>query len=144
MSLTQFDKEDPVKHNAMLTVASLLSILFMTFHLAVDTLQAKAGTPEAGGSTLVGVPVLVVWLYGTLFLAQRRSGHVIMLIGAVLALGMPVAHTMGAGGFFHGTIGKSSEAFLSVWTLHVLGVTGLFSLILSVKGLRGLRSGQPG
>jgi hypothetical protein len=38
---------------------------------------------------------------------------------------------------------KSSPAFLFVWTLHVLGVTGMFSLILSVRGLWSLRRGQP-
>jgi hypothetical protein len=32
--------------------------------------------------------VLVLWLYGTLLLAERRSGHIIMLVGALLALGM--------------------------------------------------------
>jgi len=27
------------------------------------------------------VLILVVWLYGTLVLAERRSGHVILLLG---------------------------------------------------------------
>ena len=63
-----------MKQNTMLAIASLLSILFMTLHLTSDTIHAKVGTPEAGGSTLVAVPILVVWLYGTLVLAERRSG----------------------------------------------------------------------
>ena len=62
-----------MKRDVMLTVAPLLSILFVTFHLTSDTVHAKVGTPEAGGSTLVLVPILVVWLYGTLVLAERRS-----------------------------------------------------------------------
>ena len=62
-----------MKHNLMLTITSLLTILFMTLHLTSDTLHARVGTPEAGGSTLVAVPVLVIWLYGTLVLAERRS-----------------------------------------------------------------------
>ena len=131
-----------MKNNVMLTVASLLSILFMTFHLTSDTLRARVGTSEAGGSTLVAVPVLVVWLCGTLVLAERRSGYIIMLVGSLIALGMPVIHTMGAGGFFRGQIARSSGAFLFVWTLHALGVTGMFSLILSVRGLWSLRSGR--
>ena len=89
------------------------------------------------------MPILVVWLYGTLVLAERRSGYIIMLVGAILALGMPVAHVMGAGGVFRGQIARSSPAFLFVWTLHALGVTGMFSLILSVRGLWSLRWGQP-
>jgi len=79
-----------MKQNVILTIASLLSILFMTLHLTSDTIHAKVGTAEAGGSTLVAVPILVVWLYGTLVLAERRSGYIIMLVGSLLALGMPV------------------------------------------------------
>ena len=132
-----------MKQNLMLTIASLLSILFMTLHLTSDTIHASVGTPEAGGSTLVAVPILVVWLYGTLLLAERRSGYIIMLVGSLIALVVPVIHVMGAGGIFRGQIAKSSPAFLFVWTLHALGVTGMFSLILSVRGLWSLRRGQP-
>ena len=57
-----------MKHSVMLTVASLLSILFMTFHLTSDTLHARVGTPEAGGSTLDAVPVA-----GELLLRQRQA-----------------------------------------------------------------------
>ena len=132
-----------MKHNLMLTIASLLTILFMTLHLTSDTLHAQVGTPEAGGSTLVAVPILAIWLYGTLVLAERRSRYVIMLVGSLLGLAMPVIHVMGAGGVFRGEIAKSSPAFLFVWTLHALGVTAIFSLILSVRGLWGAQRGQP-
>jgi hypothetical protein len=132
------------RDNLMLIIASLLSILFMTLHLTGDTIRARAGSPEAGGSTLVAVPVLVVLLYGTLLLADRRSGHIIMLVGSVLALGIPVIHVMGPGGIFTGQIARSGPAFLFVWTLHAMGVTGMFSLILSVRGLWRLRRGLPG
>ena len=131
-----------MKQNLILTIASLLSILFMTLHLTSDTIHARVGTPESGGSTLVAVPILVLWLYGTLLLAERRSGYIIMLVGSLIALGVPVIHVMGAGGIFRGQIAKSSPAFLFVWTLHALVVTGLFSLILSVRGLWSLRRGQ--
>lgn len=76
-------------------------------------------------------------------LAERRSGHIILLVGSLLALGMPVIHVMGAGGIFRGAIGRSSPAFLFVWTLHVLGVTGMFALILSARGLLSLKRGHP-
>jgi len=131
-----------MRESLMLTIASFLSILFMTLHLTGDTIRARAGTPEAGGSTVVAVPVLVVWLYGTLVLAERRSGYVIMLVGSLLALVVPVIHVIGAEGIFRGQIARSSPAFLFVWTLHALGVTGMFSLILSVRGLWSLRRGQ--
>ena len=132
-----------MKQNLMLTITSLLTILLMTLHLTSDTIHARVGTPEAGGSTLVAVPVLVIWLYGTLLLAERRSGYIIMLVGSFLAMGMPVLHVIGAAGIFHGQIAKSSPAFLFVWTFHMLGVMGMFLLILSVRGLWSLRRGQP-
>ena len=44
---------------------------------------------------------------------------------------------------FHGQIAKSSPAFLFVWTLYALGVIGIFSLILSARGLWSLQRDQP-
>ncbi|HWZ96480.1 MAG TPA: hypothetical protein VN025_01835 [Candidatus Dormibacteraeota bacterium] len=133
-----------MKENVLLTSASLLSILLMTLHLTSDTVHARVGTSEAGGSTLVAVPVLVVWLYGTLLLGERRSGYIIMLVGSIIALGMPIVHVMGAGGGFHGQIARFSPAFLFVWTLHALGVIAMFSLILAVRGLWMRPWSQPG
>ena len=121
-----------MKNNVLLAIASLLSILFMTFHFTDDILR---GMSQGGPTIRFAVPTLVVWLYGTLVLAEHRSGYVIMLVGSLFASGMPVLHMMGAG------IGKSS-GFFFVWTLLALGVTGIFSLILSVRGLRSLKWGQ--
>ncbi|HKU27470.1 MAG TPA: hypothetical protein VJQ54_18505 [Candidatus Sulfotelmatobacter sp.] len=131
-----------MKHNLALSIASVLSILFMTLHLTSDALRAKAGTPEAGGSTLIAVPILVVWLYGTLMLADRRSGYIIMLMGSLIGLWMPILHVKAAAGIFRGELAKGGGAFLFVWTLHALGVTAMFSLILSVQGLWRMRRSQ--
>lgn len=133
-----------MKHTLMLPTASLLSIVLMTIHLTADTVHARAGTPEAGGSTLVAVPFLVLWLYATLMLAERRSGCVIMLVFAVLSLGMPVIHVMGPGGVFTAQVAKPGATFLSVWTLHAIGVTGMFSVILAVQGLFAVPAARAG
>ena len=118
-----------MKHNVTLTIASLLSILFTTFHLADDIVR---GMEPGTLSDLVAVPILVVWLYGTLVLAERRSGYVIILLGSLLGMVVPVIHMRGAG---VGAIAKSRGAFFFIWTLLALGVTSLFSVILSVRGL---------
>jgi hypothetical protein len=89
------------------------------------------------------VPVLAIWLYGTLLFAERRSGHIIMLVGSLLAIAMPVMHVMAPAGIFRGAIARSSPAFLFVWTFHALGVIGLFCFVLAVRGLWSLRRGQP-
>lgn len=132
-----------MKPSLTLTITSLLSILLMTFHMTHDTLRARSGSAEAGGLTFIMVPILVAWLYGTLLLAERRSGHIIMLVGSLLASLMPVFHLWGPGDVVRGEFAKSAGAFFFVWTLMALGVTGMFSLILSVRGLWSLRQGQP-
>jgi hypothetical protein len=87
------------------------------------------------------VPIFVVWLYGTLALAERRSGYVIVLLFSLLALAVPVFHMMGKG--VGGEIAKSSGGFFFVWTIIALGVTALFSVILSVRGLWSLPWRRP-
>jgi hypothetical protein len=119
-----------MKHNVILTIASLLSILFTTLHVADDIVR---GMEPGTLSDLIVVPILVVWLYGTLVLAERRSGYVIILLGSLLGLLVPVIHMKGAG--VGGALAKSSGAFFFIWTLIALGVTALFSVILSVRGL---------
>jgi hypothetical protein len=127
-----------MKHNVMLTIASLLSILLLTFHLSGDIVR---GMEKGGISNLIAVPILVVWLYGTLVFAERRSGYIIILLGSLLALGVPVIHMKGAG--VGAQVAKApSGAFFFVWTLIALGVTALFSIILSARGLWSPQWGQ--
>ena len=121
-----------MKHNVTLTIASLLSILFVTFHLTDDIVR---GMEPGTLSNLIAVPILVVWLCGTLLLNERLSGLIIMLVGSLLTLVIPVVHVMAAEGIFHGAIARSSPAFLFVWTLHAMGVLGMFSFILAVRAL---------
>jgi hypothetical protein len=106
----------------------------MSFHLTGDIIL---GMEKGGAFDLVAVPILVIWLYGTLILAERRSGYIIILVGSLLGLLAPVLHMKGAG--VGGEIAKSSGAFFFIWTLIALGVTSLFSVILSVNGLWRLR-----
>ncbi len=119
-----------MKQTLVLTIASLLSILFTTFHLADDIVR---GMEPGTLSDLIAVPILVVWLYGTLVLAEKRSGFVIILLGSLLGVLVPVIHMKGAG--VGGAIAQSSGAFFFIWTLYALGVTSLFSAILAVRGL---------
>ncbi len=120
-----------MKHQVTLTITSLLSIFFFAFHW-VD--EIARGLETGGPSGLGGVLILVVWLYGTLVLAERRLGYIVMLLGSILGSGVLVLHMMGAG-LVGGRIANSSGVFFWVWTLIALGVTALFSIILSVRGL---------
>jgi len=129
-----------MKQNVILAITSLLTILFATFHLTHDIVR---GVSPAGVSNLPVVLVLVVWLYGTLVLAERRSGYFIILVLSLLASGIPVVHMIGKGGVVGGAIAESSGAFFFAWTLIALGVTAIYSVILSARGLWSLRRGQP-
>ena len=70
-----------MKQNLLLTIASLLSILLLTLHITDDIVR---GISKAESSN-IALAVLVVLLYGTLVLAERRSGYVIMLLVGLFA-----------------------------------------------------------
>lgn len=117
-----------MKRSTILTITSLLSILLLSFHLTQDALREKPGTWPAGPGNLVAIAILLVYLCGTVLLAGRRSGYVIMLLGGVFAALMPVIHLTAAG---FGRVPRPGAHFF-MWTLIALGVTGVFSVILAV------------
>ena len=123
-----------MRHNLILTITSLLSLLFFSFHLSDDIVR---GFEPGGVKNIIGVLIMVAWLYGTLVLAERRSGYIIILLGSILGSGVPVVHMMGRG-LVGGEIANSSGVLFWVWTLITLQVTAIFSLILSARGLWSL------
>ena len=125
-----------IRQTPSMTVTSLLSILLSTLHITDDIVR---GISKAEPSNIALV-VLVVFLYGTLVLAERPSGFVIMLLVGLFAAGMPVIHMRGA---HYGEIARSAGGFFFVWTLWALGGLGGVTLILSSRGLWSLRRGQP-
>ena len=127
--------ESHMKQTAILTTASLLTILLMTIHLTGDILFKMS---PAGLSNLFAVFILVALLCGTLLLAGRRAGYIIIFFGSVLGLVIPVIHMKGTRGVIGGEIGNSSEAFFFVWILLALGTTATFSIILSARALLSL------
>jgi hypothetical protein len=114
-----------------LTLASLASILLATFHLADDVVR---GFEPGGFENIRGVLIIAVWLYGTLALAGRRSGYILILLGSILGTLMPLAHMRGAG-----LVGGRIVVFFWVWTLLALGVTATFSVFLSARALLARR-----
>ena len=122
-----------MKHNVMLTVASLLTLLLTTIRLTQDIMR------EADGTNMIPIPVVVfaVWLYGTLMLSDRIWGYIIMLFGGLIGAAMIVLHSKA------GVI-SNSRGFFFVWTLFALSTTGWFTMILSARGIwTTLRSRRP-
>jgi hypothetical protein len=113
-----------MKNNVMLTIASLLSLLFMTFHLTDDALRQHEGAIRVAGAVLI----FVVWVCGTLLLSGRALGYVITLLGGLAAAGMIVLHSPG------GAVNKAG-GFFFIWTMFILSITGWLTAILSAGGL---------
>ena len=130
-------RQTPMNPNALLTISSLLSILLMTLHVTDDIVR---GISPQGADNVFGVVIFVVGLFGTLSLAERRPGYVIMLLGGLFAAAMPVLHMRATG---YPAIAKSSGGFFFVWTLFAVGMTGTFSVILAARALWVLRRGKP-
>ena len=121
-----------MKRNVLLTGASVLSILLFTFHLTDDIVHGwEPGTLR----NLYVLPICVVWLYGALPLRERPSGYVIMLLGSIVSVGVPAIHMSGKGIGIASRVANTSGHHFFVWTLLMLGVTGLFSGVLALQGL---------
>jgi hypothetical protein len=128
-----------MKQSVLWTIVSLLTILLLMFHLADDIVR---GFEKGGISSLLAVPIAVIWLYGSLVLGGRRSGYVIILLGSLLGAYVPYLHFKAAAGVAGGRIAGSDGVFFWVWTLLALGVCAVFSFILSAQGLWKLQWGR--
>lgn len=117
--------------NPLLTVISLLTVLLMSIHVTDDIVR---GYEKWSFEKLSFQLILVVWLCGTLLLAERRAGRVIMFLGGLLAALMPAIHMRGTGAFV-----KSSGAFFFIWTLFAVGSLGALTCILAVRRPRSRR-----
>jgi hypothetical protein len=127
-----------MRQQVTLTISSLLSIVLFSFHWADEVARGiEPGTLSAAG----GLLILAVWLCGTLVLAERRVGLVLILLGAILASGVPVLHMQGAG-LVGGRVASAAGAggkFFWVWTNIALGASGMLSVVLSARALWSLR-----
>ena len=121
-----------MKPQVTLTISSLLSILLFSLHWADEVSRGiEPGTVSASG----GLVILAVWLCATLVFAESRAGLVIVLLGAVLASGVPILHMQHVG-LVGGRIAvNSSGALFWVWTNIALGASGMLSLVLAARAL---------
>ena len=122
-------------HQRLLVRTSLFSVLLLSLHFAQDAFHARPGTIDAGAGSLITILMTVLLLAGPALVPERRSGRLIMLLGALGALGMPVLHFL-----LPGDRSRYPDALLFIWVLIALGVNGLFSLMLWVSELARLRA----
>ena len=129
-----------MKKNVLLTIFSLLTILLVILHL---TTEIAFGLESGGLKNIVVIVVVVAWLSGTLLVYERKWGYVVVLVLSLLGTGVPIIHMMGAG-LVGGRIGHTHLGLFWVFSNFLLGVTSLFSVMLSVRGLWSLRRTTPG
>lgn len=127
-----------MKNDVVLTVTSLLSVLFFGLHLTSDIFF---GIEQGNLQDYIGGTVIsVVLAYSTLVLTEWRWARGVVLLGSVASVLMPALHMRnGVGGEF----AKSDGGYFFIWTLFALGLTGALTFILSVRGLLALRSVSP-
>jgi hypothetical protein len=127
-----------MKHQVTLTITSLLSILLFSLHWADEVARGlEPGTIQGVG----GLLILAVWLSALLVFPERPLGLILILLGSMLASGVPVLHMTGRGLVLgrYGTT-NANAMFFWVWTNIALGASGMLSLVLSVRALWTLRS----
>ena len=125
-----------MKQSVMLTISSLITLLFVSLHHADDVVR---GFVAGKFTNLIPIVVFAIWLYGSkLVLDERRSGYILILVLCFLVSGIPVVHMTGPG-ISGGRIANSHGAFFFVWTLLVIGATSLFSVLLAARELWSLR-----
>ena len=125
-----------MKESTILLITTLLTMLLATLHLADDIVL---GFSPGGLSNLTVIFVLVIWLYATLILRERRSGYLITLILSLFSSAIPVFHLVGKGVGTGSRVAKFSGAVFFIWALFALGAIALLSFILSLRGLWSLR-----
>ncbi|PYS23062.1 MAG: hypothetical protein DMF72_10785 [Acidobacteria bacterium] len=124
-----------MKPNQMLTITSLLLIALAIAHLAQDVAY---GYEPGNINNLLVVPIAVVWLYGTLMLAGRRTGYIITLLFSLFSLVVPLVHAQGKGFGVASRMAHTTGHFFFVYSLLLIGILGVFSAILCVRGLWSL------
>ncbi|MEO6237384.1 MAG: hypothetical protein ABIQ52_10340 [Vicinamibacterales bacterium] len=120
-----------MKRGTTLTVTSLLAIVLFSLHWADEVARGlEPGTTSAAG----GLVILGVWLSATLAFAERRMGLALILLGAILATGVPILHMQGRG-LVGGRYATNAVLLFWVWTNLALGASGIISAVLAVQEL---------
>lgn len=128
-----------MKNNVTLTIMSLLSLLLVMFHISDDI---RIGVSPPGFSNITVLVIGVVWLYGTVTLAGKKSGYITVLVLSVLGTGIPLIHMSGPNGMMGPHLLKSGGIFFFVWTNLTVGVTCIYTALLAGRALSNLRAGQ--
>jgi hypothetical protein len=122
-----------VKHDRLLTIACVASVVLMTVHVSDDVVR---GFEPGGFKNLSGLAIFTAFLCAALIPEQRRWSLAVTFLGSALAAVMPAAHMLGRG---LAPVAATPGGHYFVWTLFALGVSGGFGMVLSLLGAWRLR-----
>lgn len=128
-----------MKHDRTLVITSLISIVLVIFHVSEDIVR---GFEPGGFKHIQTILTMSLWTYGTVALSGRRSGYILMLLGALLGSLVSIAHMRGPG-LVGGRIANSDGMLLWVLSELLLGVTACVSVVLAAQGLWAGRKHDP-
>ena len=120
-----------MKHDRTLVITSLISIVLVIFHVSEDIVR---GFEPGGFKHIQTILTMSLWTYGTVALSGRRSGYILMLLGALLGSLVSIAHMRGPG-LVGGRIANSDGMLFWVLSELLVGVTACVSVVLAVQGL---------
>jgi hypothetical protein len=122
-------------HDRTLLVTSLISIFLVLLHTSDDIVR---GFEPGGLKHAQTICTMGLWMYGTVALRGRRSGYILMLLGAMLGTLVSIAHMLGPG-LVGGRVAHTDGLLLWVFTPLLLGVNAIVSVALAAQGLWSLR-----
>lgn len=117
-----------MNETVLLTRASLLSALLFSVHVVGDW---RYGFDPMGPQNLGLCVILLVWVYVTLMLMERRWAQVIVLLLCLGTAAMPILHRRA----FNFEFFKRDGASLFLWTLAAMGTCGAFGALLAARAL---------
>jgi hypothetical protein len=124
-----------MKQKDLLTVLSLSAIVLTTMHVADDYVHGFDRNVVANPYAIL---IFVAWSAGVLLLRDRLIGRIVMLLGGLVAIGMPIIHLNGRG--YGEEYLKTDGALRFIWTLYILGTIGALIIIGGVREMVSLRS----
>jgi hypothetical protein len=122
-----------MKKNDLLALLSLIALILLSIHLPDDYVH---GFDKHVVDSPYPILIFVVWAGGLLLARERLIGRIILLLGGLVAIGMPVLHL---NGHFRPEFATSDGALRFLWILYALGTTGALIVILALKELLGRR-----
>lgn len=124
-----------MKLRTTLKVTTLVSILLFSLHWADEV---SRGLEPGTISALGGLLIMAVWLSAAFAFGETLAGLIVILLASILASAVPVLHMQGRG-LVGSRYANTGAMLFWVWTNIALGVSGMLSVVLSVRALSSLR-----